>query len=75
MKDSFFAMETDIEQSKADSDVWMRRDGNMYKYIAVYTENLMIASRNPQKIADALEKDSGFKMKGVRPIQYHLGHQ
>ena len=61
---------TDFKQSKADSDVWMRRNGNIYEYIAVYTNDLMIASRNPQKIADALENDSGFKLKGVGPVQY-----
>ena len=51
----------------------MRRDSNVYEYIAAYTDDLMIASRNPQKIADALEKDLGFKLKGVGPVQYHLG--
>jgi hypothetical protein len=60
-------------QSKADSDVWMRRDNDIYEYIAVYTDDLAIASREPKKIIDALEKDSGFKLKGVGPISYHLG--
>ena len=40
----------------------MRRDGNVHEYIVVYTNDLMIASRNPQKIADVLEKDLGFKL-------------
>ena len=39
----------------------------------MYTDDLVITSRNPQKIMDALENDSGFKLKGVGPIQYHLG--
>ena len=32
-----------------------------------------MASRDPKKIIDALEVDSGFKLKGVGPITYHLG--
>ena len=60
-------------QSKADSDVWMRRNGDVYEYIAVYTDDLAIASKDPKKIIDALELDSGFKLKGVGPITYHLG--
>ena len=62
-----------FNQSKADSDVWMRRDKHTYEYIAVYTDDLAIASGNPQAIVDALEKGAGFKLKGVGPINYHLG--
>jgi hypothetical protein len=51
----------------------MRHDGEIYEYIAVYTDNLAIASKDPQKINDSLERDSGFKLKGVGPIKYHLG--
>ena len=50
----------------------MQRDGDVYKYIAVYTDDLAIASKDPQKIINLLEKDSGFKLKGVGPIKYHL---
>ena len=60
-------------QSKADADVWMREDNDVYEYIAVYTDDLAIASRDPKKIIDALETDAHFKLKGVGPISYHLG--
>ena len=62
-----------FRQSKADADVWMRQDSDVYEYIAVYTDDLAIASRDPKKIIDALEKDARFKLKGVGPISYHLG--
>ena len=62
-----------FSQSKADCDVWMRRDGDIYEYIAVYTDDLAIAASDPKKIMDALERDAGFKLKGVGPITYHLG--
>jgi Reverse transcriptase (RNA-dependent DNA polymerase) len=59
--------------SKADSDVWMRKDGDVYEYIAVYVDDLAIASRNPKKIAETLESAYKFKLKSVGPISYHLG--
>jgi Reverse transcriptase (RNA-dependent DNA polymerase) len=59
--------------SKADSDVWMRKDGDFYEYIAVYADDLAIASRNPKKIVETLESAYKFKLKGVGPISYHLG--
>ena len=60
-------------QSKADSDVWMRRNGNLYEYIAVYTDDLAITSKDPKKITGTLEDVHSFKLKGVGPRTYHLG--
>ena len=62
----------DFFPSKADSDVWMREINGLYKYIAVYVNNLAIASKNPELIISALE-EAKFKLKGVGPITYHLG--
>ena len=47
-------------QSKADANVWMRCNGNVYEYIAVYTDDLAIAAREPNKIVKELEANSGF---------------
>ena len=51
----------------------MREDGDVYEYIAVYTDDLAIASRKPKKTVEVLEKEAHFKLKGVGPISYHLG--
>jgi hypothetical protein len=60
--------------SKMDSDIWMRDCKDHYEYIACYVDDLMIASKNPQKIIDALEGNpNDFKLKGTGPIFYHLG--
>jgi Reverse transcriptase (RNA-dependent DNA polymerase) len=32
--------------SKADKDIWMRDQGDHYKYLAAYVDNLLIASKN-----------------------------
>ena len=59
--------------SKAESDIWMRDKGDHWEYIAVYVDDLLIASKDPQAIIDMLEKDYNFKLKGTGPISFHLG--
>ncbi len=52
----------------------MRDAGDHYEYIAVYVDDLMIASKNPQAIIDALtNKPNNFKLKGTGPVTFHLG--
>jgi hypothetical protein len=60
--------------SKMDADIWMRDCGDHYEYIACYVDDLMIASRQPQTIIDALTKPpNNFKLKGTGPVTFHLG--
>ena len=60
--------------SKAEEDIWMRDAGDHYEYVAVYVDDLLIASKNPQEIIDALTGDpNNFKLKGTGPIKFHLG--
>jgi len=58
---------------KADPDVWMKNCGSHYEYICVYVDDLAIAMRNPQEFIDVLVNDCGYKLKGVGPMEYHLG--
>ena len=61
--------------SKAEEDIWMRDAGTHYEYIAVYVDDLMIASHDPQKIIDALlGAPNNFKLKGTGPVTYHPGN-
>jgi Reverse transcriptase (RNA-dependent DNA polymerase) len=53
---------------KAELDIWMRKKGNMYEYIAVY-----VAMKDPTELIDILEKQHKFKLKGTGPISFHLG--
>ena len=60
--------------SKAEGDIWMRDMGDHYEYIGVYVDDLMIASKNPQAIIDALTaKPHSFKLKGTGEVDFHLG--
>ena len=58
---------------KAEPDVWMRPNGDVYEYIAVYIDDLAFAMKKPSEFADILENKFKFKLKGTGPIEYHLG--
>jgi hypothetical protein len=60
-------------RSKAKADIWMRENNNLYEYIAVYVDDLLIAARNPKAIFQTLEEQHMFKLKEVVPLTYHSG--
>ena len=62
-----------FEPSKAEQDIWMRDKGDHYEYVAVYVDDLLIASKNAQSIIDTLVNEHNFKLKGTGPVTYHLG--
>ena len=67
--------ELKFKPSKADPDVWMRPEpgGTCYEYIAVYVDDLAIAAKDPQAFRNELKKKYNLKLKGVGPLEYHLG--
>ena len=67
--------ELKFKPSKADPDVWMRPEpgGTCYGYIAVYVDDLAIAAKDPQTFCNELKKRYNLKLKGVGPLEYHLG--
>ena len=44
-----------------------------YEYIAIYVDDLLIASEEPQKIIQDLKDKCMLKIKGDGPLEYHLG--
>jgi hypothetical protein len=50
--------------SKAEPDIMMQIHGDYYEYIAVYVDDLEIASKDPKGITDTLTTTYGFKLKG-----------
>jgi len=58
---------------KMEPDVWMKRVDDHYEYIAIYVDDLMIASKNPKAITDELMNRFQFKLKGTGPLTFHLG--
>ncbi|KAL7579874.1 hypothetical protein ACA910_004884 [Epithemia clementina (nom. ined.)] len=75
--DRLFDVLTDMgfSPSKADSDIWIKKasDWSCYEYIAVYVDDLAIASKDPEAICQTLKEKYNFKLKGDGPIDFHLG--
>ena len=67
--------ELKFKPSKAGPDVWMRPEpgGARYEYIAVYVDDLAIAAKDHQAFCNELKKRYNLKLKGIGPLEYHLG--
>jgi hypothetical protein len=59
--------------SLADPCIWMLRVNNHYEYIAVYVNDLAIASKCSAGIILTLTEDYKFKLKATGLIEFHLG--
>ena len=52
----------------------MRRNGDIYEYVAVYVDDLAFAVKDPAKFLKDLQSEPfKFKLKGSGPISFHLG--
>jgi hypothetical protein len=49
-------------RSKTKANIWMKENNNLYEYIAVYVDILLIAARNPKEIFQTLEEQYKFKL-------------
>ena len=58
---------------KADPCDWLREMKTKYEYIAIYVDDLLIASDKPQQIIEYLKGKFKLKIKGDGPLEYHLG--
>ena len=57
--------------SKADPDMWMKDVGTHYEYILVYSDDLMLVSKNPKELIEQLS--GKYKLKGFSFPDYYLG--
>ena len=51
----------------------MRRNGDIYEYIATCVDDLCLALKDPAAFAETLKDRFGFKLKGTGKISFHLG--
>ena len=58
---------------KADPCVWLREMKNKHEYLAIYVEDLLIASEKPQQMIQDLKEKFKLKIKGDGPLEYHIG--
>ena len=61
--------------SKAGPCIWLRKASNLrcYEYIAIYVDDLCIATESPSTIIDIFKIKYNLKVKGDGKLSYHLG--
>jgi hypothetical protein len=59
--------------SKANSDAWMCLSQGVDKYIAVYIDTIAVAAHDLNTIVKQLKNVHKYKLKGIGPLEYHLG--
>ena len=60
-------------RSKADKEIWMKDMLDHYEYIGCYVDDLLIVSKEPEKVLDILRNTHKFHLKGDGQLTYHLG--
>ena len=58
-------------QCKADPAIWMKDAGTHWEYICAWVDDLLILSKDPMAVVNALK--SKFTLKGVGKPEYYLG--
>ena len=48
--------------SKAEDNIWIRRNGDGYKHIASYVDDVYIVAKEPDKVIQVLEDDYKYKL-------------
>ena len=56
---------------KALNDVWMRERDGIYEFLCVYSDDILVASKNPKAVFDEMEVTYTFK--GVGEPEFFLG--
>ena len=51
----------------------MRCNGDTYEYVAVYVDDLLCAMKDQRSFLDPLTKVHEYKLKGDKPLSFHLG--
>ena len=63
----------DLKPCKADPCVCLREVKNKYEFMAIYVDDFLIASEEPQQIIQDLKEKFKLKIKDDGPLEYHLG--
>ena len=58
---------------KTEPDIWMRKSGDLWEYVAVYVDDLAFVVQNPEEFIKKLENNYKHKLKGTGSISFHFG--
>ena len=53
------------------AEIWLHRNGDIYKSIAMYIDNPVFCWKDTQNIVDSLSDKYNFKLKGTGLISFH----
>ena len=66
--------ELGFKPSLAEPQIFLRRNGDIYEYIATYVDDLCLVMKEPNAFLDVLKSPPyHFKLKGSGPMSFHLG--
>jgi hypothetical protein len=60
-----------FKPSRTDLDLWYRKVGDYYEYIATYVDDILAFSKDPMTLIEEVKKD--YVLKGVGIPEYYLG--
>ena len=60
-----------FKASRADMDLWYRRVGDHYEYLATYVDDILVFSKDPMPIIEEIKRD--YILKGIGVPEYYLG--
>ena len=58
---------------KAELDIWIQQNGDIYEYVAVYVDDLAFAVKDPRLFIQTLKETYQFKIKEAGPLEFQLG--
>ena len=59
---------------KAEGNIWMRKNGNVYEHLATYVNDICIVVKDPGDSTRQRIETYGYKLKSAGPLKYHLGY-
>ena len=63
-----------FHRSHVDPDLWMWDAGDLWEYVVVYVDDIIVAMKDAKQFFDELQGPNvSFTMKGVGKPNYHLG--
>jgi hypothetical protein len=66
--------ELGFNASKAEPEIFMRKNGDIWEYVATYVDDLCLVMKEPKQFLETLKATPySFKLKGSGPLEFHLG--
>jgi hypothetical protein len=54
---------------KAEPDIWMRLNGDLYEYVATYVDDLCLGMLDPKSFTDTLQKKYNLLLEDIQQLR------